>query len=85
MKIFVPNGRPAAKFRDPDTESVLTKERRPGQSSADVGMWRALLLAAFAVTLAFGLFANLFTAVLVSRVIFDSILQKKQRGAALSI
>jgi preprotein translocase subunit SecD len=39
----------------------------------------------FAVTLAFGLFANLFTAVLVSRVIFDSILQKKQRGAALSI
>jgi len=39
----------------------------------------------FAVTLAFGLFANLFTAVLVSRVIFDAILQKKQRGAALSI
>jgi preprotein translocase subunit SecD len=39
----------------------------------------------FAVTLAFGLFANLFTAVLVSRVIFDAILEKKQRGAALSI
>ncbi|MCU1249885.1 MAG: protein-export rane protein SecD [Edaphobacter sp.] len=39
----------------------------------------------FAVTLAFGLLANLFTAVLVSRVIFDFILQKKQRGAALSI
>ena len=39
----------------------------------------------FAVTLAFGLFANLFTAVFVSRVIFDSILEKKQRGAALSI
>jgi preprotein translocase subunit SecD len=39
----------------------------------------------FAVTLAFGLFANLFTAVLVSRVIFDTILQKKERGAALSI
>ncbi|NYF91714.1 protein translocase subunit SecD [Tunturiibacter empetritectus] len=39
----------------------------------------------FAVTLAFGLFANLFTAVLVSRVIFDAILQKKERGAALSI
>jgi preprotein translocase subunit SecD len=39
----------------------------------------------FAVTLAFGLFANLFTAVFVSRLIFDSILQKKQRGAALSI
>ncbi len=31
------------------------------------------------------LFANLFTAVFVSRVIFDSILQKKERGAALSI
>jgi preprotein translocase subunit SecD len=39
----------------------------------------------FAVTLAFGLFANIFTAVLVSRVIFDAILQKKERGAALSI
>ena len=39
----------------------------------------------FAVTLTFGLLANLFTAVFVSRVIFDSILQRKQRGAALSI
>src|ERR1700678_342769 len=39
----------------------------------------------FAITLAFGLFANLFTAVLVSRVIFDAILQKKERGATLSI
>ena len=39
----------------------------------------------FAVTLTFGLLANLFTAVFVSRVIFDSILQKKERGAALSI
>ncbi len=39
----------------------------------------------FALTLVFGLLANLFTAVFVSRVIFDSILQKKERGAALSI
>ncbi len=39
----------------------------------------------FAVTLAFGLLANLFTAVFVSRVIFDSHLQGKERGAALSI
>jgi preprotein translocase subunit SecD len=39
----------------------------------------------FAVTLAFGLFANLFTAVFVSRVIFDAILSKKQRNEALSI
>jgi preprotein translocase subunit SecD len=39
----------------------------------------------FAVTLAFGLFANLFTAVFVSRLIFDTILQKKERGATLSI
>jgi preprotein translocase subunit SecD len=39
----------------------------------------------FAVTLTIGLLANLFTAVLVSRVIFDSILAKKERGAALSI
>lgn len=39
----------------------------------------------FAVTLAFGLFANLFSAVFVSRVIFDAILQKKERGATLSI
>ncbi len=39
----------------------------------------------FAVTLTFGLLANLFTAVFVSRLIFDSILEKKERGAALSI
>jgi len=39
----------------------------------------------FAVTLAFGLLANLFTAVFVSRVIFDAHLQGKERGAALSI
>ncbi len=39
----------------------------------------------FAVTLSFGLLANLFTAVFVSRVIFDSILARKERGAALSI
>src|SRR5437764_3601448 len=39
----------------------------------------------FAVTLTFGLFANLFTAVFVSRVIFDGILNRKERGEALSI
>jgi preprotein translocase subunit SecD len=39
----------------------------------------------FAVTLTFGLLANLFTAVFVSRLIFDTVLQKKERGAALSI
>jgi preprotein translocase subunit SecD len=39
----------------------------------------------FAVTLVFGLLANLFTAVYVSRVIFDAILQRKERGAPLSI
>src|SRR5437588_11453347 len=39
----------------------------------------------FAVTLSFGLFANLFTAVFVSRVIFDYVLGRKQRGEALSI
>src|SRR5215469_6908399 len=39
----------------------------------------------FAVTLSFGLFANLFTSVFVSRVIFDSILSRHQRGEALSI
>jgi preprotein translocase subunit SecD len=39
----------------------------------------------FATTLSFGLFANLFTAVFVSRHIFDSILRRKQRGEALSI
>jgi preprotein translocase subunit SecD len=39
----------------------------------------------FAVTLTFGLLANLFTAVFVSRTIFDAILQKKERGATLSI
>jgi len=39
----------------------------------------------FAVTLSFGLLANLFTAVFVSRVIFESILNRHQRGEALSI
>src|SRR5438876_696564 len=39
----------------------------------------------FAVTLTFGLFANLFTAVFVSRMIFDWILSRKQRGEVLSI
>jgi preprotein translocase subunit SecD len=39
----------------------------------------------FAVTLTFGLLANLFTAVFVSRVIFDAVLGRKQRGEALSI
>ncbi len=39
----------------------------------------------FAVTLTFGLLANLFTAVFVSRVIFDSVLNHKVRGEALSI
>lgn len=39
----------------------------------------------FAVTLTFGLLANLFTAVFVSRVIFDYLLNKHQRGEALSI
>jgi len=39
----------------------------------------------FAVTLTFGLLANLFTAVFVSRTIFDAILERKERGAELSI
>ncbi len=39
----------------------------------------------FAVTLTFGLLANLFTAVFVSRTIFDYLLAKKGRGAELSI
>ncbi len=39
----------------------------------------------FAVTLTFGLLANLFTAVFVSRVIFDALLEKRARGAVLSI
>jgi len=39
----------------------------------------------FAITLACGLAANIFTAVFVSRVIFDAILQRKERGEALSI
>src|ERR1700733_128105 len=39
----------------------------------------------FATTLVFGLTANLFTAVFVSRVIFDWVLSRKQRGEALSI
>jgi len=39
----------------------------------------------FAVTLSFGLLANLFTAVFVSRVIFEAILNRHTRGEALSI
>jgi preprotein translocase subunit SecD len=39
----------------------------------------------FATTLTFGLLANLFTAVFVSRFIFDWVLSRKHRGEALSI
>jgi preprotein translocase subunit SecD len=39
----------------------------------------------FAVTLVFGLIANLFTSVFVSRVIFEAILNRKGRGEAISI
>jgi len=39
----------------------------------------------FALTLIFGLLANIFTAVFVSRVIFDWLLGKKGRDAVLSI
>jgi preprotein translocase subunit SecD len=39
----------------------------------------------FATTLTFGLLANLFTAVFVSRFIFDWVLSRHQRGEALSI
>jgi preprotein translocase subunit SecD len=39
----------------------------------------------FATTLVFGLAANLFTAVFVSRIIFDWVLSRHQRGEALSI
>jgi preprotein translocase subunit SecD len=39
----------------------------------------------FAVTLTIGLLANLFTSVFVSRVIFDYILTRREKGAALSI
>jgi preprotein translocase subunit SecD len=39
----------------------------------------------FATTLVFGLLANLFTAVFVSRAIFDWVLSRKERGDALSI
>ncbi len=39
----------------------------------------------FGLTLIFGLLANLFTAVFVSRVIFDFVLSRKARGEALSI
>ncbi len=39
----------------------------------------------FATTLVFGLLANLFTAVFVSRMIFDWVLSRKERGEALSI
>jgi preprotein translocase subunit SecD len=39
----------------------------------------------FATTLVIGLLANLFTAVFVSRMIFDWVLSRKQRGEALSI
>jgi preprotein translocase subunit SecD len=39
----------------------------------------------FAITLTFGLLANIFTAVLVSRVIFDAELRNRDRNVALSI
>lgn len=39
----------------------------------------------FAVTLTIGLIANLFTSVFVSRVIFDYVLSRRERGEALSV
>jgi len=39
----------------------------------------------FAVTLTIGLLANLFTSLFVSRVIFDYVLSKREKGDALSI
>ncbi len=39
----------------------------------------------FAVTLTIGLLANLFTSVFVSRVIFDYVLSRREKGVALSI
>jgi preprotein translocase subunit SecD len=54
-------------------------------SAAILFMFGTGAVRGFAVTLTFGLLANLFTAVFVSRVIFDYILGKKQRGEALSI
>jgi preprotein translocase subunit SecD len=39
----------------------------------------------FAVTLTIGLIANLFTSVFVSRTIFDFVLSRREKGAALSI
>jgi len=39
----------------------------------------------FAVTLTIGLLANLFTSVFVSRVIFDYVLSRREKGAELSI
>jgi preprotein translocase subunit SecD len=39
----------------------------------------------FAVTLTIGLLANLFTSVFVSRVIFDYVLSRREKGAALSV
>ncbi len=39
----------------------------------------------FAVTLTIGLAANLFTAVFVSRTIFDFVLQRREKGVALSV
>ena len=39
----------------------------------------------FAITLTFGLIANLFTAVFVSRTIFDANVSRRARGEALSI
>ena len=39
----------------------------------------------FAITLTFGLFANIFTAVFVSRTIFDANVNRRARGEAISI
>src|SRR6185437_10943962 len=54
-------------------------------SAAILFLFGTVPVKGFAVTLTFGLLANLFTAVFVSRMIFDWILSRKQRGEALSI
>src|ERR1700685_484001 len=54
-------------------------------SAAILFLFRSGPVRGFATTLTFGLLANLFTAVFVSRVIFDYVLSRHQRGEALSI
>jgi ABC-type uncharacterized transport system permease subunit len=57
LKIFIPKGRAAEGIRDLPAEPALREPQPAARSLSEPGAWRAMLLAALAVTLAFAVTA----------------------------